>query len=171
MLKFRTFRASDTDAVRRLFARSLMDFADGYQEGMQAYISSSLADDLADIPFHYLREPGSHFWVAEIGGQIKGMVGIQCINEAEAELRRMSVAAESRRQGIGRGLLQVSEAFCKDRGYSRIKLTTVNLLRPAIAMYQNYGYQLVGEEQYGQITGLHFIKHLEYSPNLPEEPY
>lgn len=170
MLKFRTFRTSDTDAVRRLFAQSLLDFAGGFEEGMQAYVNSSLADDLADIPFHYLREPGSHFWVAELGGQIQGMVGIQRISNDDAELRRMSVAAASRRQGIGRGLLQVSETFCRERGYRRIKLTTVNLLQPAIAMYRSYGYQLVGEEQYGQITGLHFVKHLVFSPDRQEGP-
>ena len=161
MLNIRTFRNSDTEAVHRLFAGSLMDFAEGYQEGMQSYVNSSLADDLADIPTHYLADPGSHFWVAEIAGLIKGMVGIQRISEDEAELRRMSVAAENRRQGVGRGLLRVCETFCWEQGYRRIKLTTVHLLQPAIAMYRSYGYQLVDEEQYGQLTGLHFIKHLE----------
>ena len=170
MLNIRTFQDSDTEAVHRLFAGSLMDFSEGYQEGMQSYVDSSLADDLADIPSHYLADPGSHFWVAEIDRLIKGMVGIQRISEDEAELRRMSVAAETRRQGIGRGLLRVSETFCREQGYRRIKLTTVNLLQPAIAMYRNYGYQQIGEEQYGQITGLHFLKHLDHSTNLPEEP-
>ena len=167
MLNIRTFQNSDTEAVHQLFVGSLMDFAEGYQEGMQSYVDSSLADDLADIPFHYLSDPGSHFWVAEIAGGIKGMVGIQRISEDEAELRRMSVAAENRRQGIGRGLLRVCETFCREQGYRRIKLTTVHLLQPAIAMYRTYGYQLVGEEQYGQITGLHFIKHLDSSSDQP----
>ncbi len=164
----RTFRKSDTEAVHRLFAGSLMDFAEGYQERMRSYVDSSLADDLADIPFHYLSDSGSHFWVAEIADGIKGMVGIQRISEDEAELRRMSVAAENRRQGIGRGLLRVSESFCQEQGYHRIKLTTVHLLQPAIAMYRSYGYQLVGEERYGQLTGLHFIKHLDRSFDQPE---
>ncbi len=168
MLNIRTFQNSDIEAVHQLFARSLMDFAEGYQEGMKSYVDSSLADDLADIPLHYLSDPGSHFWVAEVAPEIKGMVGIQRISEDEAELRRMSVAAENRRQGVGRGLLRVSETFCREQGYRRVKLTTVNLLRPAIAMYRSYGYRLVGEEKYRQITGLHFIKHLESSNKMPE---
>ncbi len=169
MLNIRTFRNSDTEAVHRLFAGSLMDFAEGYREGMQSYVDSSLADDLADIPTHYLSDSGSHFWVAEMAGLIKGMVGIQRISEDEAELRRMSVAAESRRQGVGRGLLQVTETFCQEQGDQRIKLTTVHLLQPAIAMYRSYGYQLVGEERYGQLTGLHFIKHLDNVTTPPED--
>lgn len=169
MLNIRTFQDSDTEAVHRLFAESLMDFAEGYQERMRSYVDSSLADDLADIPFHYLSNSGSHFWVAEIAGGIKGMVGIQRLSEEEAELRRMSVAAEIRRQGVGRGLLQVAETFCREQGYRRIKLTTVHLLQPAIAMYRSYGYQLVGEERYGQLTGLHFIKHLENVTTPPED--
>ena len=137
-----------------------MDFAGGFEEDMRAYIQASLADDLADIPSHYLTEPGGHFWVAVLNHRVVGMVGIQRHDDAEAELRRMSVAKESRRQGIGWKLLETAEAFCREHGYQRIRLTTVHLLQPAIAMYQQFGYQLVGEERYGKITGKHFVKHL-----------
>ena len=59
MLVIRTFRTSDAEAVRRLFSLGQMDFAAGLEEAVQNYIRRSLADDLADIPFHYLAEPGS----------------------------------------------------------------------------------------------------------------
>jgi ribosomal protein S18 acetylase RimI-like enzyme len=160
LLTIRTFRASDTQAVRQLFARSLMDFAGDRKEAVAAYVQHSLSDDLADIPQHYLGEPGSHFWVAEADGQVVGMVGIQHRSADEAELRRMSVAAGQRRQGIGGKLLDVAEAFCSQEGYRRVRLTTVSLLQPAIAMYRKHGYRLVGEEQYGRVTGQHFIKEL-----------
>ena len=163
-LIIRTFQNSDAPAVHLLFARGMMDFACGFEQDVRAYIQHSLADDLADIPSHYLNEPGSHFWVAEQDGQLRGIVGIQRRDHAEAELRRMSVATESRRQGIGWKLLQTAEAFCREHGYQRIRLTTVDLLQPAIAMYQQFGYQLVGEEKYGQITGKHFVKQLANAP-------
>lgn len=158
--KIRTVQPSDAEAVRHLFARGMMDFATGFEEDMRAYVQHSLADDLADIPFHYLTPPGSHFWVAELDGQVVGIVGIQRRSDAEAELRRMSVATQHRRQGVGWMLLETAEAFCRKQGYQRIRLTTVDLLQPAIALYQKFGFQLVGQEPYGKITGAHFVKRL-----------
>lgn len=171
-LNIRTFQPADAAAVRDLFSQGLLDFVSdgaygvfdmGYEEPMREYIRHSLADDLADISASYFNEPGGHFWVAEVDGQIKGMVGIQRRTQEEAELRRMSVAADSRRHGIGGKLLETAEAFCGRKGYCRIRLTSVSLLQPAIAMYRKYGYQQVGEERYGQVMGLHFVKHLTSS--------
>ena len=160
MIGIRPFHPADATAVRDLFSQGLLDFAMGFEEPMREYIQHSLADDLADISASYFNEPGGHFWVAEIDGQIKGMVGIQRRTREEAELRRMSVAADRRRRGIGGKLLETAEAFCREQGYLRIRLTTVSLLQPAIALYRKHGYQLVGEERYGQVLGLHFVKDL-----------
>ncbi len=156
----RSYRETDRESVRSLFASSLMDFSEGFEEGMKAYIRHSLSDDLADISAQYVRPARSGFWIAEAAGSLKGMVGIQQKTEEAAELRRMSVSSDSRRRGIGRKLLETTESFCRDQGYRRIFLTTVTPLQPAIRMYREYGFRLVGEEQYGQITGLHFIKDL-----------
>ncbi len=161
MLNIRTFRPDDAGEVRLLFAQSLMDFAGHSAQAVESYVESSLADDLWDISFHYLRSPGGHFWVVEVEGQIKGMVGIQRQDEREAELRRMSVAGDARRQGIGQALLETTESYCREQGYQQIRLTTVTLLQPAIAMYTRFGYQFIGEDQYGEITGQHFVKRLD----------
>jgi GNAT superfamily N-acetyltransferase len=161
MLNIRTFRPADAGAVRLLFAQSLIDFAGNAAQTVESYVESSLADDLADISIHYLRSPGDHFWVAEAEGQIKGMVGIQRRDEGEAELRRMSVARDARRQGIGWALLETTESFCREQGYQQIRLTTVTLLQPAIAMYTRFGYRLTGEDQYGEIAAQHFVKLLD----------
>ena len=163
MLRIRIFHPTDSDAVRRLFARGQMDFAQGteLEEEIRSYIQRSLSDDLSDIPGHYLNAPRNNFWVAEADGEIKGMVGIQYRSDEEAELRRMSVASDTRRQGIGRRLLEIVEAFCREQGYQRIRLTTATQLQPAIAMYQRYGYRLVGAGQPGKIVTQHYVKDLE----------
>jgi peptidyl-dipeptidase Dcp len=161
MLSIRTFRQADAGAVRLLFSQSLLDFAGNATQAVESYVESSLADDLSDISAHYLRSPGDHFWVVEVDGQIKGMVGIQRRDDTEAELRRMSVAGDARRQGIGWALLETTESFCREQGYQQIRLTTVTLLQPAIAMYIRFGYRLTGEDQYGEISGQHFVKRLD----------
>ena len=160
MLNIRTFRPADAEAVRRIFAQGQRDFAAGLEQAVEDYIRRSLANDLADITLHYLSDPGSHFWVADVGSEVRGMVGVQRRDDQEAELRRMSVAPDARRQGIGWLLLETVEAFCKERGYQRIQLTTVTQLQPAIAMYRRFGYRLVGEEPYGIMTVQEFVKPL-----------
>ena len=158
----RTFRPADAEAVRTIFARGQMDFAEGtpLEDAAREYIQHSLAADLADIPAHYLNPPGSHFWVAEHCGEIVGTVGVQRVNAEEAELRRMSVASASRRQGIGRQLLQTVEDFCRGNGYSRVALSTVIHLEPAVHMYTACGYHPVRQEPYGSMTEQFFVKQL-----------
>ena len=165
MAAIRTFRPGDAGEVRRLFARGQRDFAAGLEAEIEAYISRSLAVDLADIPRHYLGEPGSHFWVAEGDGRVLGMVGVEGRSDEEGELRRMSVASWVRRQGIGQWLLETVEHFCREQGYQRITLSTVTQLQPAIAMYRKLGFQQVGEETYGNMSVLHFSKNLVSHPD------
>ncbi len=140
-----------------------MDFAQGteLEEEIRSYIQRSLSDDLSDIPGHYLNAPCNNFWVAEADGEIKGMVGIQYRSDEEAELRRMSVASDTRRQGIGRRLLEIVETFCREQGYQRIRLTTATQLQPAIAMYQRCGYRLISAGQPGKIVIQHYVKDLD----------
>ncbi len=161
-LVIRTFRPADAEAVRTIFARGQMDFAEGtpLEDAAREYIQHSLAADLADIPAHYLNPPGSHFWVAERSGEIVGTVGVQRVSNQEAELRRMSVAGHLRRQGIGRRLLETVEEFCRRNGYSRIALSTVLHLEPAVRMYTASGYQPTRQAPYGPMTEQFFIKQL-----------
>ena len=63
-LVFRTFILADAPQVRELFANGIMEFASGAEDEARRYVDHSLADDLLDIPAHYLARPRDHFWVA-----------------------------------------------------------------------------------------------------------
>ena len=157
----RTFQPQDTAAVHQLFASGLLEFAGQFRELVRKYVNQSLQEDLKDISGHYVNPPRHHFWVAELDGQIKGMVGIDEVSQEEAELRRMSVASDMRRQAIGWKLLEATEAFCRQRGYQRIQLYTADFLHPAHALYQKFGYQLVAEDKYGGVIVKRFVKQLQ----------
>ena len=143
-----------------MFAQGLLEFAGDYLPSVSEYVRESLEDDLADIPANYLDPPGGCFWVAEVDGEIKGMVGVQRRSDEEAELRRMSVASDARGQGIGRRLLDTVEDFCRKCGYARIRLTTHMMLTPAIALYRKNGYCMVADDT-GQAVTRGFMKQLE----------
>ena len=172
-INIRTFLPADFPQVQELFVSGLMEFAGGVEHQVRAYVDSSLKDDMADIPRHYLSHPRSNFWVADSGGPpagpanfIVGIVGIQPReSHEEAELRRMSVSSAVRRQGIGRRLLETTEDFCREKGYLRICLSSVEILQPALAMYRNFGYTTVkvesyGDPPYGPIIVHHLVKEL-----------
>ncbi len=149
-VNIRSFVPGDLAEVHELFASGLLEFAGEIEDGVRRYIANALKDDLADIPAHYLSHPRGNFWVAEFESSVVGIVGIQPTEkEEEAELRRMSVSSTVRRQGIGRRLLETTEDFCREKGYSRIGLSTVGILQPALAMYRRHGYTTVKEEPYG----------------------
>jgi ribosomal protein S18 acetylase RimI-like enzyme len=160
-LHIRQYLPADLVPVQELFASGLIEFAGEAERGVRCYVKKSLKDDMADIPAHYLSQDRGNFWVAEsvgnsigtIDGQseIVGIVGVQQMDAVDdAELRRMSVSSSARRQGIGRRLLETTEEFCREKGYHRICLSTVDLLVPALAMYRRYGYTTVKEEPYGE---------------------
>ncbi len=160
MLTVRTFRPEDVDRVHELFVRGQRDFAAGLEGEVEAYLRRSLEADLSDIDAHYLSDEGSHFWVAELDGRVVGMVGVQMLSSDEGELRRMSVASEARRKGIGRKLLETVVGFCEQAGYRRLTLSTVTQLQPAIALYLSAGFRLTRQESYGSMTVQFYVKNL-----------
>ncbi len=162
MLTIRAFRPQDAETVRALFARGQLDWTEGtdLEDEARRYIQRSLDADLSDIPANYVHRPRSNFWVAELAGEIKGAVGVQEIDQEEAELRRMSVAADSRRQGIGARLLATVEDFCREQFYSRVALSTVLHLEAAVIMYESHGYRRLHQEPYGKMTVQYFVKDL-----------
>ena len=162
----RQYVPADLDPVQELFARGLIEFSGEAERGVRLYVENSLKDDMADISAHYLSQDRGNFWVAEsVGtmdgkGEIVGIVGIQQMDVVDdAELRRMSVSSSARRQGIGRRLLETTEEFCREKGYRRICLSTVDLLAPALAMYRKYGYTTVKEERLGEPPDRPIIVH------------
>jgi len=166
ILNIRDFVPDDLAQVHELFADGLMEFAGEYKDRVRSYVDHALEDDLADIPTHYLSHDRGNFWVVESGGSVVGIVGIQpTAKEEEAELRRMSVSSLVRRQGIGRMLLATTDEFCREKGYSRISLSTVDILQPALAMYGRNGYTTLKIESYGEppgkpLTVHHLVKEL-----------
>ena len=160
VLYIRQYLLADQVQVQELFASGLIEFSGDVEHEVRKYVDNSLKDDMGDIPAHYLSNPKSNFWVAELDNQLVGIVGIQPTDEVEeAELRRMSVSSSVRRQGIGRRLLETTEEFCREQGYRRICLSTVDMLKPALVMYRGNGYTTVKEEPYGGLDHRPIIVH------------
>ena len=85
------------------------------QERQRDMIVDSLRTDLADIEKYYMNQEGSCMWVADVEGEIVGMVGILQTEQGQAELRRLAVLPDYRRQGVATKLMKGIIILCEGK--------------------------------------------------------
>ncbi|MCB1522329.1 MAG: GNAT family N-acetyltransferase [Hyphomicrobiaceae bacterium] len=142
----RPFGDADAAQVRNLFIKVNRLLApEEMREAFEDYIRRSLADEIDQIEDYYRAKAGG-FWIAAVDDQVAGMFGLEATSNNAMELRRMYVDPEYRRQGLARRMLRFAEDECRNRGRSRLELSTSQLQSQALALYTNSGYTLVGEE-------------------------
>ena len=92
-------------------------------------------------------------WIAEKDGKRVGSVF--CFKEFEdvARLRMLLVGPAARGLGIGRRLLEECVRFARQVGYSRLILSTYDVLRVARRLYADLGCRLVREESHSSFGG------------------
>ncbi len=102
--------------------------------------------DLLDIPAYYGR-PGHRFdvLVDETTGRVIGSVGLAPAGPEEAELRKLYLAAEHRRRGLGRALLTHALHVAQELGYRRVRLEAAARLGAALQLYEKYGFERLHE--------------------------
>ena len=115
-----------------------------YREGLIGgrIAENDTALDIDDIEQAYMCSPDCHFWVAEgDNGEIWGMIGVQGHEQGVGEIRRLRVAQDHRRRGIGSALMEQALKFCHDRGYIKIALDTFMEREPAIRLFEKFHFR------------------------------
>jgi GNAT superfamily N-acetyltransferase len=92
----------------------------------------------------YLEKDRNHFWIASKNNQCHGCVAVCEKSKFVAEIFRMAVGEKTRGQGIASKLFQNLEAFCKQKGYTSIYLTTSEIQYEAIELYKKLGFKQIG---------------------------
>ena len=134
----RSFRPADLPACRKLYVEGLLG-------GKLAENDTAL--DIDDINAVYMHTAGNHFWVAEIRGQIVGMIGVQHHDQGVGQVRRLRVAREHRRRGIGSALLETAITFCRENQYLKVALDTFTERSAVVEMFQKLGFRHGGARQ------------------------
>jgi ribosomal protein S18 acetylase RimI-like enzyme len=96
-------------------------------------------ENLREAYFH--DDGGSGFWVARLGDEVVGMVGVQRTSENSAEIRRLRVCDQFRRRGVGTLLMEQALTFCQRHGYLKIVLDVRIERAPAIALFEKFGFK------------------------------
>jgi putative acetyltransferase len=125
--------------VNRLLAPSHL------QEAFESYIVRALTEEIDRIEDYYAERAGG-FWVATLERQIVGMFGLERIGDDAMELRRMYVEPTVRRAGVARQMLLFAEQECIRREARRLELSTSELQKAALSLYQSAGYELLRME-------------------------
>jgi putative acetyltransferase len=88
-------------------------------------------------------QTGGEFWVVEYEEQIVGTAGYYPIKRGfkAVEVRKMYLLPSFRGRGLGKYLLTLLEINIRQKGYQEIWIETATILKQAVKLYQNYGYQ------------------------------
>ena len=128
----RSFRPEDLPACRKLYIEGLLG-------GKLAENDTGL--DIDDIETVYMHTSGNHFWVAENQqGRVVGMIGVQHHEENVGQIRRLRVAQDHRRRGIGSALLETAIKFCREHLYLKVVMESFTEREPAVEMFRKFGF-------------------------------
>lgn len=137
----------DPEVLQRI---SLEPFESRDQQAVQSLILAGLAEhwgqvdpalnpDLNDIAASY---KDATFLVARLDGRIVGCGALVPRSDRTAEIVRMSVASEFRRQGIGKEILARLHQEARQSGFRRIVLETTATWDGVIRFYERFGFRV-----------------------------
>lgn len=95
--------------------------------------------DAAPVSSHDFSGPSGTFLVLQDARGPIGCAGVRT-NGADAEIKRMFVRPERRREGHARRLLVAIEEYVRTRGLSRVILETGTPQSEAVALYERAGF-------------------------------
>ncbi|BBB47176.1 GNAT family N-acetyltransferase [Pelolinea submarina] len=124
------FHPSDQEEVKALVLAGLVDH--------WGKLDPTLNLDLNNIAESYR---DAVFLVAKQDGRVVGCGALVPHDGHTAEIKRMSVAASLRRQGLGRRILTALCDEARGRGFQHIILETTETWDEVIAFYLDFGFR------------------------------
>lgn len=111
-----------------------------FDELDQRFVGGFKTDAALDDATPSFSPPSGLFVIAKIGDDVVGCGGVQWIDDATAEIRRMWVDSARRGIGLGKRLLRHLEGEVRSSCRARVLLDTNACLTEAISMYRALGY-------------------------------
>jgi ribosomal protein S18 acetylase RimI-like enzyme len=124
---------SDIVAVRRLFEL--------YAESLALDLSfRNFERELSSLPGDYSAPRGALF-LARADGSAVGCIGLRPFSDTVGELKRLYVVPAFRGGGHARALVSSAVTAARCIGYRALVLDTLASMRPAIALYESFGFE------------------------------
>ena len=128
--------------------------ADAFRTLNEAWITRFFTLEDADRailgdPVGRIIEPGGAVFIARLGEEVVGCVGIAPEGEGVFELVKMAVSAEHQGHGTGRRLIRAAIDRARALGAQRITLETNSALASAVHLYETSGFRhLTADERH-----------------------
>jgi GNAT superfamily N-acetyltransferase len=130
----------DLETIRNLWLDYLAWGNDELEarHGFQLPVHEMVERDLANIA--KFQPPSGRIFLAFAQNVAVGIACLQRIGPTTAEVKRMYVRPASRRQGLGRALLERLIEAARAAGYGSIRLDSPDFLTAAHALYRSSGF-------------------------------
>lgn len=105
-------------------------------------------DPTTDALFELFEKDKSVFWLAEEEGKLLGCCGIYPTDGLQngcVELVKFYVAAEARKKGVGKLLIEKSIQSAQHFGYNEMYLESFPELSNAVSIYEKVGFKRLSE--------------------------
>jgi putative acetyltransferase len=115
--------------------------------------------ELNEIDIQYNKPDGGLILIINrLSGEEVGCAGIRKSEDKIAELKRMFIKEPHRNKGLGKELMRKTIKLAKDLGYEKIRLDTLDTMKPAMAVYEKYGFRQTGAYRYNPFDNVRFYE-------------
>lgn len=146
----RPYAASDFGAVADLWSRVNREVAPAGMEALfEQYIAATIEGELSRLLDIFSQARRNAFWVvatANDSRQIVATFGIECHSDDTTELRRIYIDAGWRGCGLAQRMLRTAEDMARERGFSRMIVSTADIQRAAFRFYTKSGFKRLKSE-------------------------
>ncbi|HTQ28278.1 MAG TPA: GNAT family N-acetyltransferase [Puia sp.] len=120
----------------------ISDFRRLNEEWLDSYnLMESHDREVLEDPIGLVIDRGGFIFLAEEDGKIVGTAGLMKEHEGEYELVKMGVSPAYRGKGISKMLMEKCIGKARELGARRLFLFSNSRLKPAIALYAQYGFK------------------------------
>ncbi|MFR3684375.1 MAG: GNAT family N-acetyltransferase [Enterococcus sp.] len=103
--------------------------------------------DLLSIQEEYI-DTGGNFWIALSDSRVIGTIALVKLENHCGAIKKMFAAKEFRgEKQVGKKLLDTLITYCKNQGYARLYLGTVDVLKAAQKFYKKHDFQLIDKSE------------------------
>ena len=101
--------------------------------------------DLFTFDAHYAPPHGAFWIVPDEVGRVVGSIGVERVDATTAEIHRLYLDAHLRGRGLGRALVDVVLAWCREHGVTRLVLWSDTRFEHSHRLYDRMGFARLGE--------------------------
>jgi MOSC domain-containing protein YiiM/predicted GNAT family N-acyltransferase len=98
-------------------------------------------------------EQSYHHIACYRGSKLAACLVLQPLVDGDIKMKQVAVVPDLQRQGVGRAMVEFSEALAAKLGYRRM---TMHARETAVEFYEKYGYAKVGE-RFTEVTLAHWV--------------